>query len=68
MSNLLGKMTTGGRMSSNWIEITMYVGVEALTLSHMSSASKTCEANGLGNRAANLAMPKALEMIDMHDA
>ena len=60
MNNLLGKMTTGGRMSSNWIETTIDTVVEARAFSHTSSASKKYEVTGLGNRPARLAMPKDL--------
>ena len=68
MSNLLGKMTTGGKMSSNWTETTMGALVETRTLSDMSSASKKREANGLRSRPENSAMPKDLEIIGMQDA
>ncbi len=68
MSNLLGKKTKDGRMSSNWIDQTMGAVVEARTLSGLSSVSKTCELNGLKNRPASVAMPKDHEMTDMHDA
>ena len=65
MSNLLGKMTTGGRMSSNWTEAAMNVVIEARIFSDMSNASKQYEVNGHRKRPANLAMPKDLEMTDM---
>lgn len=68
MSNLLGKMTTGGKMNSNWTETRIDTVVEARTLNDMSSASKKCEANGLRNRPENLAMPKDLEIIGMQHA
>jgi len=68
MSNLLGKMTTGGRMSSSWIDPTTSAVVGAQTLSHTSIDSKNSEANGLRDRPASVAMPKDFEMTDMHDA
>ena len=68
MSNLLGKKTKGGRMSSNWIDPTMGAVVEARTMSHMSSDSKNSEVNDLRNRPASVAMPKDHEMTDIRDA
>lgn len=68
MSNLLGKKTKDGRMSSNWIDPTMGAVVEARTMSHMSSDSKNSEANSLRNRPASVAIPRDLEKTDMHDA
>ena len=55
-------------MSSNWIDPTMGAVVEARTMSHMSGDSKNSEANGLRNRPASVAIPRDLEMTDMHDA
>ena len=55
-------------MSSNWIDPTMGAVVEARTMSHMSSDSKNSEASGLRNRPASAAIPRDLEMTDMHDA
>ena len=65
MSNLLGKMTTGGRMISNWIDLTTGAVVEAPTLRQMSSDSKNSKANDLRNGPASVAIPRDLEMTDI---
>lgn len=58
---------TGGRMSFNWIKTTMSAVVEARTLSRISSTSEKCEANGLSSWPTSVAIPKDLEMADMHN-